>query len=283
MKQLLPIDTIRSRTAVLLLLTCLFSGCHTTKTVVTKPNRHDMDAFKSLVLDKPPVTELNSKVNFWFSGKEGISTSMKGTIKLKMDSCMILSLQPFVGIEIARCLIRPDSIVIVSRLHQIYAVESLKNLPYSSDGLYKMLEQVLTNRMFIPGKEEPREKDLNAFVWLRQKDGIKLSLDQHDYSLSYLLDDHQQYKQMKLSTVDLSSELTVNYSDFQDSKSIIFPNMVEINAKTSLVENKAKMFKVKLTYLKPVFNSAADFSFPIPPKYKRVTVNELIKRFGDML
>jgi len=266
-----------------ILTLCLLWGCHSSKMVVTKPNRQDMDALKSLILEKPPVRELSSKVDFWFSGKEGISTSMKGSIKLKMDSCMILSLQPFVGIEIARCLIRPDSIIIVSRLHQIYAVEALKNLPYATDGLYKILEKLLTNRMFIPGKEEPREKDLNTFVWQKQKEGMKLSLEKRNYTLFYLLDAHQQYNQMSLNSDDLSSALTVNYTDFQETKSITFPRLVEINAKTKTTDKKPSTLKLKLTYLKPAFNSAADFSFPIPPKYKKVTVNELIKRFDDML
>ncbi len=283
MKQTLPSKTLFIRVAFCMLTVSLLWGCHPSKTVVTKPNRHEMDALKSLIIDKSPVKALNSKVEFWFSGKEGVSTSMKGSIKVKSDSCMILSLQPFVGIEIARCLLSPDSIVIVSRLHQIYAVENLKDLPFSTYGLYKMLEQMLTNRMFIPGLEEPKEKDLNKFVWLKQKDGMKLSLDQQSYALSYLMDSRQQYKQMMLKTDDSSSVLTVAYDDFQDRESITFPNRVEVNAKSSLLDNKSGNLKLKVTYLKPVFNSKTDFSFPIPTKYKRVTVNELIKRFGDML
>jgi len=268
--------------AVYILTICLLVGCHPSKSVVTKPKRQDMDALKSLILEKPPVNVLTSKVNFWFSSKEGVNVSMKGSIKLKMDSCMILSLQ-FSGIELASCLIRPDSVVIISRLDKIYAAENLKNLPYSTSGLYSILGQVLTNRIFIPGKQEPREKDLNAFVWLKQKDGMKLNLNQRDYALSYLMDDNQQYTQMNLKMVDALNELTVNYSDFQETKTITFPNLVEINAKTNLEDNKTTTLKLKVTYLKPVFNSAVDFSFTIPPKYKKVTVKELFEQFDELL
>lgn len=282
MKQPRLTNTILIRTACALLFFCLLSGCRSTKNVVTKPNRQDMDALRSLIVDEPPVRELNSKVDFWFSGKEGISTRMRGSIKLKSDSCMILSLQ-FSGIELARCLLRPDSLVIVSRLHSIYAVESLKNLPYSTSGLYKILEQVLTNRMFIPGKKEPREKDLNAFVWQKQKEGLKLSLEQRDYALSYLMDNDQQYKQLNLKAADALGELTVNYSDFQETKSIVFPNLVEIDAKTQNTDNEPSTIKLKVTYLKPVFNTATDFNFSVPSKYKKVTLKELFKQVDEML
>ena len=195
---------------------------------------------------------------------------------------MILSLQ-FSGIELARCLLRPDSLVIVSRLNSHYATESLKNLPYATEGLYKILEQVLTNRMFIPGKSKPKEKDLNAFVWQKQKDGLKLSLDQRDYALSYLMDNDQQYKQLNLKAAGDLGELTVNYSDFQETKSIIFPNLVEIDAKTVTSDSKPSTLKVKVTYLKPVFNSATDFSFSVPAKYKKVTLTEFFKKVDELL
>lgn len=282
MKQQRLVNTILSRTAYLLLLIFLLSGCRSTKNVVTKPNRQDMDALKSLILDEPPVRELNSKVDFWFSAREGVSTKMRGSIKLRTDSCMILSLQ-FSGIELARCLLRPDSLVIVSRLHSMYATESLKNLPYLSSGLYKILEQVLTNRMFIPGRKEPRERDLNAFVWQKQKEGLKLSLEQPDYALSYVMDNDQQYKQMFIKSADALGELTVNYSDFQETKSIVFPNLVEIDAKTQTTENESSTIKLKITYLKPVFNTATDFNFSVPAKYKKVTLKELFKQVDDML
>lgn len=282
MKQSRLTNSILSRIACALLFVLLLSGCRSTKNVVTKPDRHDMDALKSLMVDESPVSVLNSKVDFWFSAKEGISTKIRGSIKLKSDSCMILSLQ-FSGIELARCLLRPDSLVIVSRLQSIYAAESLKNLPYSTSGLYKILEQVLTNRMFIPGKKGPKEKDLNAFVWQKQKEGLKLSLEQREYALSYLMDNDQQYKQLYLKSADALGELTVNYSDFQETKSIVFPNLVEIDAKTQLTENEPSTFKLKVTYLKPVFNTATDFNFTIPTKYKRVTLKELIKQVDEML
>lgn len=263
---------------VALLLVVLTTGCRTSKQVVTKPSRQDMDVLKGLLIEKPAVKQLNSKVDFWFSSREGISTSMKGAIKLSTDSCMILSLQPFAGIEIARCLIRPDSLVVVSRMHQIYATESLSKLPFSAYDLYNVLEDVLTNRIFIPGNTKPSDKDLKRFTWAKSKESTSLILSQRDYALTYVLNDDQQYHRMSLATGDSTQFVYVNYDDFKSTKDLEFPNRLDMQ-----VLGGGKTLRLKVGYQKPTFNSATDMSFPIPDKYRKVTLQELIKRFQDML
>jgi hypothetical protein len=263
---------------VALLLVVLTTGCRTSKQVVTKPSRQDMDVLKGLLIEKPAVKQLNSKVDFWFSSREGISTSMKGAIKLSTDSCMILSLQPFAGIEIARCLIRPDSLVVVSRMHQIYATESLSKLPFSAYDLYNVLEDVLTNRIFIPGNTKPSDKDLKRFTWAKSKESTSLILSQRDYALTYVLNDDQQYSRMSLATGDSTQFVYVNYDDFKSTKDLEFPNRLDMQ-----VLGGGKTLRLKVGYQKPTFNSATDMSFPIPDKYRKVTLQELIKRFQDML
>jgi len=263
---------------VALLLVVLATGCRTSKQVVTKPSRQDMDVLKGLLIEKPAVKQLNSKVDFWFSSREGISTSMKGAIKLSTDSCMILSLQPFAGIEIARCLIRPDSLVVVSRMHQIYATESLSTLPFSAYDLYNVLEDVLTNRIFIPGNTKPSDKDLKRFTWAKSKESTSLILSQRDYALTYVLNDDQQYHRMSLATGDSTQFVYVNYDDFKSTKDLEFPNRLDMQ-----VLGGGKTLRLKVGYQKPTFNSATDMSFPIPDKYRKVTLQELIKRFQDML
>jgi hypothetical protein len=263
---------------VALLLVVLTTGCRTSKQVVTKPSRQDMDVLKGLLIEKPAVKQLNSKVDFWFSSREGISTSMKGAIKLSTDSCMILSLQPFAGIEIARCLIRPDSLVVVSRMHQIYATESLSTLPFSAYDLYNVLEDVLTNRIFIPGNTKPSDKDLKRFTWAKSKESTSLILSQRDYALTYVLNDDQQYSRMSLATGDSTQFVYVNYDDFKSTKDLEFPNRLDMQ-----VLGGGKTLRLKVGYQKPTFNSATDMSFPIPDKYRKVTLQELIKRFQDML
>lgn len=264
--------------ATLALVLVLSTGCRSSRQVVTKPSRQDMDVLKHQLVEQPAVRQLNSKVDFWFSSREGISTSLKGSIKLSVDSCMVLSLQPFAGIEIARCLIRPDSLVVVSRMHQLYAAESLSNLSFSAYNLYHMVEKVLTNRMFIPGNSHPSEKDLKRFTWVKGKDQTTLTLSQRDYVIDFVLNDDQQYNQMRYETADAAARVFVVYEGFSKKKQLAFPSQLDVRS-----VGGGRTLRLKVTYQKPTFNTDTDMSFPIPSKYRQVTLQELVQRFQNML
>jgi len=270
--------TILKTITLLVLSVLLMTGCRSSKEIVTKPSKKDMELLRSLVLDKPVVYQIDSKMEFKISTREGISTSMKGSLKLKTDSCMIFSLQPFAGIEIAKCLIRSDSVFVVSRMHQIYAAESISRMPYASFGLFDIVQKILTNRVFIPGISKPEERDLNRFAWAKQKEGTNLNLTQNDYSLDYSLNDDQQYSKLRVYTSGESGNIQVIYSKFEKSDDVVFPYTIEIQA-----NEKDKHLNLQMACLKPVFNTSSDMKFLISAKYKKVTLKELIKRFQDML
>jgi hypothetical protein len=270
-------SVVKVLTAVIL-FSLLMTGCRTSKELVTKPSKKDMELLESLVVEKPAFTTLNSKVEFKLSTRRGISTSMKGSVKLSTDSCILLSLQPFIGIEIAKCLIRPDSFIVVSRIHQIYASESIANMPYSSLGLFNLFQKVLTNRLFLPGNAKPTSRDLARFTWQKDKNETKLNLTQNDYSLDYTLNDDQQYCKLRAYPGKDSDYIQVDYSRFEKKNDFLFPQFVEMNA-----VGKDKRYNLQITYLKPSFDVSADFGFPISAKYKKVTLKELINRFQNML
>jgi len=270
-------STLKGLTLVLI-STLVFSGCRSTREAVVKPTKKDMELLQSLVLEKPAFTTLSSKVDFRLSTKKGISTSMRGSLKLSMDSCMILSLQPFAGIEVAKCMVRTDSFFIVSRLHQLYAAESIKKMPYSSLGLFNLIQKVLINRVFIPGITNPGFRDLSRFSWQKSKKGTKLNLTQNDYSLDYSLNDDQQYVGLRAYTGRDSDNIQVDYSQFEKSDGLLFPKFIEMKA-----NDGKKLYDLQIIYLKPVFNETTDTRFPIPSKYKKVTLDELMKRFDNML
>jgi len=151
-------------------------------------------------------------------------------------------------------------------------------LPFSAYDLYNVLEDVLTNRIFIPGNTKPSDKDLKRFTWAKSKESTSLILSQRDYALTYVLNDDQQYHRMSLATGDSTQFVYVNYDDFKSTKDLEFPNRLDMQ-----VLGGGKTLRLKVGYQKPTFNSATDMSFPIPDKYRKVTLQELIKRFQDML
>lgn len=254
------------------------TSCKSSKEVARKPSRHDTEEVKQFVLSRPSFNTMDSKIEFSFSPKEGVSIGMKGNIKMRRDSCMILSLQPFAGIEMAKCLLRQDSIYIISRLHSVYSVISTDDIPYNELAPFSMLTEILTNRIFIPGKNVIRPDDLNKFKMMKEKDGIIMSLNEDSYGMAFRIDQDKHYNRLVVNALSSPVEMDVDYNDFVDGKTGEFPHKIEINASDS-----KRKIKVDLNFLKPVFDDNIDLNFKISPRYKKVPLKELIMKFNNML
>lgn len=261
------------------LLLISLSGCRSSKGFVKKPSKHDMELIRQLVLEAPAFNTINSKMEFKIFPKEGVSVGMKGAMRIHRDSCLILSLQPFAGIEVLKCLIRPDSLFVLSRLHSVYSAESIDKLPYSELMPYYLLESILTNRIFIPGKPKPENEDIERFLSYKGKEGDYISLTQDSFNLSFHIDeDQQQYDQLRVGTENSLKAIEVKYSMFERIDAVIYPRLIEMST-----ERANKKLKIDLFFLDPSFDKTTDFKFVIPSKYKKVTLDELIKKFSDML
>jgi len=264
-----------------LLLSLVFSGfygCHSTKDVAKKATEKDVKRLEEMVIDENGFSILSSKVEFKFSPKEGVSAGMKGTFKMRRDSCMIFSVQPFAGIEAVKCLIRRDSIFIVSRLHKTYAVEDLKKIQNAKYLNLELIQALLSNRIFVPGVQKPTEKDLSRFESHKVKSGNYYRWPDQDYIVDFCINDDGQYNQLKISNPDKQEKVSVTYNLFQDQGKSQFPYQIVLST-----EGSKKMFKFQMTYLKPNFDTSTSFLFEIPAKYKKVTTEELIKKFQGML
>lgn len=261
-----------------LLLITGFSGCRSSKDIVKRPSASQSKMLEQLVNGNGNSGKMDSKVVFRLTPKEGVSVDVKGSLKIKRDSCMIFSFQPFAGIEAVRCLIRKDSIFIMSRLHQVYSVEGLQNNKYSQLLNFELLQAILTNRIFIPGQSKPSAHDLNRFESHERKEGEYFRWNQGHLNLDFYLNDAKQYCSFKATDIDQKIMIEAVYSLFHEVSTINFPTRLDFNA-----EGLDKKYQLQITYLKPNFDSDIDFRFEIPSRYKKVTTSELIQRFQKML
>lgn len=264
--------------SIILIASVLFTGCRATKEVAKKPTKQDIELLKQAVLDEPAFKTINSKMEFRIYPKEGVSAGMKGSLKLSRDSCMIISLQPFAGIEIVRCLIRPDSIFVVNKLQSLYSAESIDKVPYPDILNYKTLESIVTNRIFIPGKKKAESGDLDKFMSYKGKEGQYYSIVKDSFNISYHFDKDQQYNNMKVGTENILKALEVNYSMFERSNAGVFPRMVELQT-----ENSGKKLRVSFLFMEPSYDKKTDFRFPVSSKYEKVSMKEMIEKFSNML
>lgn len=190
--------------------------------------------------------------------------SLNANIRMKKDSVIWVSLSAFLGIEVARGLITPDSMVLINRIDQDYEVMDYKELSkkFNFDIDYNLIQAMLLGNM-------PRE--LNIKDELQQdKDvvTVKQLLDQ------YMVENYINSKTLKLERVFIEeiptrNTLNFDYGDFNMLEKNIFPYSSDIlltyNSGTSNSQTEINIDHNKVD----LQNTDLSFPFEIPEKYDR--------------
>lgn len=252
-------------------------GCRSSKEVVERPTKKDREWLEELMQFNEPYQTLESKLDFKVKAREGVSAGMRGSIKMERDKGVILSLQPFAGIEVARCLIRPDSVWVVSRLHSSYAVMPLQQLERLD--AFHLFQSIFMHQVFIPGESKPRSKDLDAFVWKKSKDYRLLELMQKEVLWQFWMDEDDRYNRMEVrESGQESATVRVNYASFKELGSFEYPHQLNLS-----VKGMDREIVVDFNLIRPQLNEVLHLDFSISPKYTLVTMEELIGKFQNML
>jgi len=254
------------------------AGCRSTKEITRKVATGDVRKLEGMLHQSTSFKTLDSKVEFKFSPKQGIGASVKGTIRMSKDSCILISVQPFPGFEAVKCLIVRDSIVLVSRLHKLYAVEKLSQFAYKDYVNISALQDLLTNRIFVPGDQNPNDRKIARFDRFRKNETEGFRWAENSYILDFILNKDNQYATLKAYRPEWSQQVQVNYSQFSTENGFDFPHVMNITTDGFKVN-----YNLQIQYLKPQFNTATDFRFGIPSSYKKVTTTELIIQFQKLI
>jgi hypothetical protein len=263
---------------LVLALTVALTGCRTSKEITRKVASVDVKKLEGFLHQSTPFKTLDSKVEFKFSPKQGVGASMKGTIRMSKDSCILISIQPFAGFEAAKCLIVRDSVVLVSRLHKLYSVEKLSQFAYKDYVSISAIQDLLTNRIFIPGDPNPNDRKIARFDRFRQKDTEGFRWAENSYILDFIVNKDDQYATLKAYRPEWDQQVFVNYSLFSAENEVDFPHVMAITTEGFKVN-----YNLQITFMKPQFNTDTDFSFTIPSSYKKVSTTEIIKRFQNLI
>lgn len=255
-----------------------FVGCRSTKEITRKVATNDVKKLETYLHTSTPFKTFDSKVEFKFNPKQGVGASMKGSIRMCKDSCIVLSIQPFAGYEVVKCLIVRDSIVLVSRLHKLYSVEKLSQFAYKDYVSISALQDILLNRIFVPGDQRPNERKVARFDRFIHKDTEGFRWAENSYILDFIVNKDNQYASLKAYRPEWDEQLFVNYSLFSLENALDFPHMVAITS-----EGFKANYNLQITYMKPQFDTDTDFRFEIPASYKKSTTSEIIKRFQNLL
>jgi hypothetical protein len=211
----------------------LFISCKTTKTLAKTELsiNSSSDLMAKVQMAQPTFTTANmSKVSISlkFDKKE---MNVSASCKIRRDSVIYLSIHPFIGIELFKAELLPDSIRVFDKMNGRYFVNAYDlfsdNFGVKLD--FKSFQALLTNQLF--------SVDKNGYSTAH---GTTLSASLGQQQIEFKNDAIIQttavsdsYNILKVLMNDLSNkhQVTIDYSGFSTTSGVNFPKEINILAK----------------------------------------------------
>jgi len=200
-----------------------------------------------------------------FSGKarsvlniDGSSNDVTLNIRIKRDQKIWISITAIAGIEAARVLITPDSIMIINRLQSVYVKQpfSYINSVAGNQVNYKTIESLLVGNAMPELLNERADFKTSA-------DSIILTGNLQELAYKLIIGPGMRVTQTNLNDQDAAQSLQVTNRTFMQAGARTIPSQIDI---TSLV--KDKKIQVNLHYIKTDFDQPQEYPFSIPARYK---------------
>ncbi len=141
----------RVRKTLGILIVFLVAACGPVKRVTPpEPDRHAVDQTLAVLRSQETSFDFFSARYSGTANFEGVDYSISGNIRIKNDSAVFISVSPFLGIEIARLLVTPDSVRMINRLDNSYFegdIQILSNMLNTYVDFY-MLQALLVGNDF---------------------------------------------------------------------------------------------------------------------------------------
>ncbi|MEI8085770.1 MAG: DUF4292 domain-containing protein, partial [Paludibacter sp.] len=245
----------------------LFSGCKTT----TKITKIEFPA--ATVLAQRILQIQHSQPNFSTANVSKMSMAINlnnrdlnvsATIKIRKDSALHISIQPFMGIEMFKLELSPDSIIIFDKMNRkYYAADYVYfSTRFGVQVDYYSLQSLISSQLFCIGKKNMLA---DSCTFANLNDG-KCSIgyqSQNIFQSSQILSDNT-IQQVILKGKNNNYQMQTNYADFAVVNAVNFPQKISM-----LITNPNSKVSCDFSLQKYEFNNALKFSPSSKAHYSR--------------
>lgn len=258
---------------VCIVLFLLPTGCRTVKELTGETDaalKAETEFFRTLDEQSLRYETLSAKIQFEFTPASGKEVGSRAQLRLRRDDRLQISVQPFLGIEMFRLEVSRDSVKVLDRMNKRYFVESIADLKARKhfDFTFGNLQALLTNRLFLPGKQDVSLSDRERFGWERIPAGYHLrTADAAGIQYRFLADNEAKLRTTEVTDADQHT-LTWDYTNFRTVEGRLFP----MDMLASLRDNK-----LSIRFNKVELDTPVDLKFTIPDGYERVTPEQILK------
>lgn len=268
----------------LLLVTLLgFYGCKSAKVPggKEKVNTKELKEFvASMQEQEPAFRTFSARLNVDLqTGDKTMGSRVE--LKLVKDSALQLSVQPFLGIEVFRMELTPDSVKVMDRMNKRYVAEGYTALKeeWPIDFNFYNLQALFVHQLFLPGEQEVEGVHYDQFRLDREGAITRLhARDRMDLRYCFEANSSEQLLSTLITEGNGRYSLLWKYLSLEAQPSVawLFPLQMQVSFRDEGIRKGGMDIRFsRLQWDKPL-----NMDFSVPAKYKRITFADIIKMIG---
>lgn len=262
---------------VLVIFLIIFSACKTVKTISKPPLEKKANPVLQVIADlqknQPEfrTANVNKLAMELEMGERKVNVS--ATCKIRRDSALYLSIQPFLGVEMFKAEFTRDSIKVFDKMNRrYYAADYLYfSSRFGVDVNFHSLQSLLTARFFCVGQDNIAAD--SCILGSPDKLTKTLNFETGKMTQTTTLSVQNLIQSVLLKSKKNDYQLYTSYSDYQLQNGVNFPQKITLNIsspKTRAVCN----FEI----LRAEFNTDIRFNPTSPERFTRAELDQLLKK-----
>jgi len=269
-------DSWIPKTIMFALILIVFSGCKTIKTI-SKPQQNFTNTVSQVIEQIQKVQPQYNTVNVSKLALElqldGRTVNVSATCKIKKDSAIYLSIQPFLGIEMFKAELTKDSLKVFDKMNGQYYTADYSYFARRF-GVYidfYSIQSLLTAQLFCVG-----EKDIISSKCILQPStttGYNIDFENKNLKQTTQLSVQNLIQQVLIKTINTDYQLQTTYSEYLLQNGVNFPQKIALQ-----VGNQKTKATCNFSILRIQFNTDLKF---IPTPTGRLTpgnLDDLLKK-----
>ena len=258
----------------------LFNACKTSRqttasVALTKMN--NLERIESIKYQATSFNTLSSSLRFSMKpGTDKSATSANAQLRIIKDKAIQLSVRmPILG-EVARIAITPEQILFINRLQRQYVSENIQSLKKITefDFDFYSLQALLTNQLFIAGKQSVFQDNYSNFILSEDEFFVKLN-NKDSQGINYIFTSDFTNRIIKTEMYKNKDEANLNwvYNDFGlTSNNRLFP--MKMTMEVTVPKN---VMTLDMTFNNVDIDAAFEIDTSIPNNYQPVALEQIIK------
>lgn len=241
------------------------SACKTRKLVVVAPPAVKTDTVKIRKVENLNLLKSKNMAFKTLSLKGKAQLNINGddnnvTVNIRMlkDKKIWMSVTAIAGIEVARVLISPDSLLVLSRLQGVYLQKPFSYIHNfaNKEVDFKLLQELLTGNASPDFLVEDAALSWQNGVW-------NLKATKNKLGFQILFNTLLKAAETNLNDVQAAQAVKVVYGNYQKVENYLFPSGIQLNALSGM-----KKVSIALDFSKIESNVDLDFPFTVPKRFK---------------